>query len=92
MIDYKSMYYELLTATEQAIENIEKVNAAAIESYKKDGLETFLNLTKQTYIVADSLRRAELRCEDIYIDTCDPDPELDPSADTFSKTILFPLN
>lgn len=83
MADYKSMYYELLKATERAITSLSDANRAARAISKDDCLEALNYLIRQNFYISDTLRKSELRSEDIYIETCEPDPELDAQIDAF---------
>ena len=87
MADYQSMYFELLRATDLAITNIRSANQTAFASSQKDSHKALSFLLSQNRLIADSLHAAELRCEDIFIDTCDSD--LMPEADITDRTNTF---
>ena len=79
MADYKSMYYELLLASERAIDIIENAAGTAAEFFPPnypDYFDAFRHVKYNAYKASDMLRTAVSKSEDIYIETCEPDPEI----------------
>ena len=83
MADYQSMYYELLKAVDRSRVALDSARTTALNASKTDSLEALFYLIKQTRLTSDMLYQAELKAEDIYIESCDPDPELDAKIDSF---------
>ena len=78
MADYKSMYYELLMASERAITLLEDANRDVSQMFPPkctDYFDAFKFLRSRNYNATDMLIAAVRKSEDIYIATCDDDPE-----------------
>ena len=77
MADYKSMYYELLLASERAITMLKEARHNAAQFFppnNSDYFEAFNFLEHYNHKAVDLLFAAVNKSEDIYIETCDDDP------------------
>ena len=92
MADYESMYCELLMAVERAMKNLDNAVFSSRKIYETDKDKAYFMLIQQYRAIFESLRQAQLKCEDIYIETCEPDPELEAEIDAFLKTPFYPPN
>ena len=92
MADYESMYYELFVAVERAMKNLEDAVLSTRKIYQTDKDKAYFSLIQQYCDIFESLRQAQLKCEDIYIETCEPDPELEAEIDAFLATPFYPPN
>ena len=92
MADYESMYYELFVAVEHAMKNLDKAVFTSRKIYETGKDNAYFTLIQQYRVIFESLRQAQLKCEDIYIETCEPDPELESEIDAFLKTPFYPPN
>ena len=78
MADYKSMYYELLLASERAITTLKEAHNDACYNYRhfpSEHTNSLRILKYQCYKAYETLFIAVRKSEDIYIETCTDDPE-----------------
>ena len=89
MADYESMYYELFVAVERAMKSLDDTVLSSRKIYETDKANAYFTLIRQYRVIFESLRQAQLKCEDIYIETCEPDPKLEAEIDAFLATSFY---
>jgi len=78
MADYKSMYYELLLSSERAIQNLLSATSSAntlLPPERSDYFDAYNSLQNACHDIVKMIVSSVQKSEDIYIETCDDDPE-----------------